>query len=480
MPLLKSDIVGTPQLTLDLGNGQRLNLAQGDLITVRSPTNGQTAVNLANAPLLFVGYGVSAPERNWDDFKGLDVKGKLLVVLINDPDFEGGDGDFGGKAMTYYGRWTYKYEEAARRGAAGVLIVHETAPASYGWSVVKNSNTITMFDIVRQQPGGRASGVRKLDPAPARRADFRRFGTQFRPGESRRQAARFQARPAQGDAHRQYPGSDLDHHLAQCRRAPARQANIPTRRSSTRAHWDHLGIGKPDASGDAIYNGAVDNGTGIAQLIEQARAFARDPRPRALGRVPRRHRGGEGPARQRILCGPPALPARQDGCGSEHRCARRVRGPTRNFSHLRHRQARPARRSDRRGQARRAAISRPTPHPEAGSFYRSDHFSFAKVGVPAISFDTGNDLVNGGIKRGEALSDDYVDQRYHQPGDEWSSSMDFRGIAAGRDAAACLGERLANSREWPNWTPDSEFRAVRDRSAAERNAEPAARKGERG
>src|SRR5881628_1163440 len=152
VPLLQSELVGNPQVTLNLGNGQTLPLTQGNEIAVRSPMNGQSAVNLANVPLVFVGYGVAAPERNWDDFKGTDVKGKLLVVLVNDPDFEGGEGQFRGKAMTYYGRWTYKYEEAARRGAAGVLIVHETDPASYGWNTVKNSNTNTQFDIVRQNP----------------------------------------------------------------------------------------------------------------------------------------------------------------------------------------------------------------------------------------------------------------------------------------------------------------------------------------
>ena len=131
-----------------------LRLAQGNEIAVRAPQNGQNQIRVENAPLVFAGYGVSAPERNWDDFKGQDVRGKVIVVLVNDPDFDGGEGDFGGKAMTYYGRWTYKYEEAARRGAAGVMIVHETAPASYGWNTVKNSNTNTQFDIVRQNPAG--------------------------------------------------------------------------------------------------------------------------------------------------------------------------------------------------------------------------------------------------------------------------------------------------------------------------------------
>ena len=121
-------------------------------IAVRAPTNGDKGINLTNTPVVFVGYGVKAPERGWDDYKGVDVRGKVIVMLVNDPDFEGGEGNFNGKAMTYYGRWTYKYEEGARQGAAGVLVVHETAPASYGWATVKNSNTNAMFDIVRKAP----------------------------------------------------------------------------------------------------------------------------------------------------------------------------------------------------------------------------------------------------------------------------------------------------------------------------------------
>jgi len=151
VPLLRSTIVGNPSLSIT-SNGTAMPLAQGEQIAVRAALNGDKHVTLKNVPLVFVGYGVAAPERKWDDFKGVDVRGKLIVVLINDPDFDTGQGDFGGKAMTYYGRWTYKYEEAARRGAAGVLIVHETAPASYGWATVKNSNTNTMFDIVRADP----------------------------------------------------------------------------------------------------------------------------------------------------------------------------------------------------------------------------------------------------------------------------------------------------------------------------------------
>ncbi|HQZ61143.1 MAG TPA: peptidase M20, partial [Dokdonella sp.] len=151
VPLLRAEIKGTPKLSLTVG-GKSETLSQGEQVAIRAATDGSTSVDVKNAPLVFVGYGVHAPERQWNDFDGVDLKGKIAIALINDPDFETGEGDFGGKAMTYYGRWTYKYEEAARQGAIGLLVVHETAPASYGWATVKNSNTNTMFDVVRDNP----------------------------------------------------------------------------------------------------------------------------------------------------------------------------------------------------------------------------------------------------------------------------------------------------------------------------------------
>jgi hypothetical protein len=151
VPLLKSEWQGAPQVNLTIA-GKPTPLTQGDQIAVRAPTDGEKGLAIDGAPLVFVGYGVKAPERGWDDFKGQDMRGKIMVVLVNDPDFEGGEGDFGGKAMTYYGRWTYKYQQGARQGARGVLVIHETAPASYGWATVKNSNTNARFDIVRQNP----------------------------------------------------------------------------------------------------------------------------------------------------------------------------------------------------------------------------------------------------------------------------------------------------------------------------------------
>jgi len=481
VPLLQSDLVGTPQLTLNLGNGQSLPLAQGNEIAVRSPMNGQSTVAFDNVPLLFVGYGVSAPERNWDDFKGQDVKGKLLVVLVNDPDFEGGEGSFGGKAMTYYGRWTYKYEEAARRGAAGVLIVHETAPASYGWNTVKNSNTNTMFDIVRQNPAAVHTGFESWIQLPLAQQIFAASGVNFAQAKEAAKHRNFQPIPLKAtlSANLQAKTATITSHNVLGIVPGGKYADETVIYT---AHWDHLGIGKPDANGDNIYNGAVDNGTGIAQLIEQGRAFARGPRPErsvvflAVTAEEKGLLGSEYYATHPIYpLAKTVAVLNTDSLG--------VWGPEKNFSIS--------------GTAKLDLLDdliaagkqegryfTPDPHPESGGFYRSDHFSFAKQGVPAISFKPGNDLVNGGIARGEALSADYTTKRYHQPDDEFDPKWDFRGMAQDANLLHIVGERLANSREWPNWSPDSEFRATRDQTNAERaNATPAVtapKKGERG
>ena len=486
VPLLKSDITGTPQLSLNLGTGQTVQLTQGDQIAVRSPTNGQTSVSLADVPLLFVGYGVTAPERNWDDFKGQDVKGKLLVVLVNDPDFEGGEGQFGGKAMTYYGRWTYKYEEAARRGAAGVLIVHETEPASYGWNTVKNSNTNTMFDIVRQNPAAEHTAFESWIQRPLAEQIFAASGLNFDQAKAQAKTKAFQPIPLKAtlSANLQAQASTINSHNV-VGLLPGKQ--YPDETVIYSAHWDHLGIGKPDANGDKIYNGAVDNATGISHLIEQARAFARGPQPDrsvVFLAVTAEEKGLLG---SEYYATHPIYPLAKT-VGVLNTDSMGVWGPEKNFTIS--------------GTARLDLLDdlvtagkqegryfTPDPHPETGGFYRSDHFSFAKQGVPAISFKPGSDLVSGGTARFEALDKDYTAKRYHQPDDEFSSAWDFRGMAQDANLLHIVGERLANSREWPNWSSDSEFRATRDQSASERSGAapatapetaPEPKKGERG
>jgi Zn-dependent M28 family amino/carboxypeptidase len=488
VPLLRSEWTVGPQLTLNLGNGQTVQLTQGEQIAARAPQNGQSSVSLANAPLLFVGYGVSAPERGWDDFKGQDVRGKLLVVLINDPDFEGGEGDFGGKAMTYYGRWTYKYAEAAKRGAAGVLIVHETDPASYGWNTVKNSNTNTMFDIVRKDPPASHTPFESWIQRSLAEQIFAASGLNFDQAKAAARTKAFQPIPlkatlsASGQAN---VATITSHNVVGY--LPGKK--YPDETVIYSAHWDHLGVGRPDDRGDTIYNGALDNATGIAQLLEQARAFAREPRTDrsvVFLAVTAEEKGLLG---SEYYAQNPLFPAAKTA-GVINTDGGQLWGRAHNFTISGNAKLDLLDMLIAEGKKQGRYYS-PDPHPEAGHFYRSDHFSFAKIGVPAISFGEGNDLVNGGVARGEALAKEYTDKHYHQPSDEWSPQWDFTGMAEDVQLMHNLGRDLANSRAWPNWSPDSEFRAVRDQSAAERpggEAAPAAtpapapapEKGERG
>jgi len=472
---------GSPQFTLNLGNGQTLPLTQGDQIALKAPLNGQNAVNLANVPLLFVGYGVSAPERNWDDFKSQDVRGKLLVVLINDPDFEGGEGDFGGKAMTYYGRWTYKYEEAARRGAAGVLIVHETDPASYGWNTVKNSNTNTQFDIVRQNPAGSHTVFESWIQRPLAQQIFAASGLNFEQAKAQAKTRAFQPIPLKATltASAKADVATINSHNV-VGYLPGKK--YPDETVIYSAHWDHLGIGKPDDRGDTIYNGALDNATGISQIIEQARAFAREPRTDrsvVFLAVTAEEKGLLG---SEYYAQNPEFPESKT-VGVLNTDGGQIWGRAKNFTISGNAKLDLLDMLIAEGKKQGRYYSA-DPHPEAGHFYRSDHFSFAKVGVPAISFGDGNDLVNGGVARGEALSKEYIEKHYHQPSDEWSTAWDFSGMADDVQLLHNLGRDLANSRAWPNWSEDSEFRATRDKSAADRpGGNPAVtgpKKGERG
>jgi Zn-dependent M28 family amino/carboxypeptidase len=485
VPLLESQIVGTPNISLD-ENGTVVPLRQGPDIAVIAPLNGAKQVDIQNAPLVFVGYGVDAPERGWNDFKGQDVHGKILVELVNDPDFEAAPGEpvagkFGGKAMTYYGRWTYKYEEAARQGAAGVILIHETAPASYGWEVVQNSNTNAQFDIVRENPAAQHTQFESWIQRPLAVQLFQRSGLDLDQAKVAARSPNFQPIPLKATLSAHYaaaPQIITSHNVVGI--LPG--STHPDETIIYSAHWDHLGVGKPDATGDRIYNGAVDNATGVSQLIAQAHAFAQGPRPQrsvVFLAVTGEEKGLLG---SEYYATHPLYPLATT-VGVINTDSMGVWGPAKNFSIAGTAKLDLLDDLIAEGQ-RQGRYFTPDPHPESGGFYRSDHFSFAKQGVPAISFRAGNDLVNGGVARGEELGRTYNKLHYHQPSDEWSPQWDFTGMAQDGELLHLLGERLANSREWPNWSPDSEFRAARDRTTGERNgAAPAAtppQRGERG
>lgn len=465
VPLQRASIDGTPTITLDVA-GKPQPLLQGQDIAIRAAMDGSTSVDISQVPLVFVGYGVDAPERHWDDFKGVDLKGKIAVVLVNDPDFETGKGDFDGKGMTYYGRWTYKYEEGARQGALGVLVIHETAPASYGWATVASSNTNTMFDVVRDDP---ASVHPKVEGWIQRDLAVRLFkdaGLDFEALKKLAQTRDFKPVELRGEtlSARYAVTRDVitSHNVA----ALLPGSTHPDETLIYSAHWDHLGVGKPDANGDTIFNGALDNASGTAALLELARGFAKGPRPErsvVFLAVTAEEKGLLG---SEYYAGKPLYPLattvaviNMDGMSPFV--------PSRDYGIY--------------GTAKLGLLDdlkqvagdwklryTPDPKPEAGSFFRSDHFSFAKRGVPAISYSAGQDWDVGGVAAGKAAEDDYVAHRYHQQADEWKPEWTFAGAARDLQVLYALGMQLADSRQWPDWSSDSEFRAIRDKSAAER------------
>jgi Zn-dependent M28 family amino/carboxypeptidase len=465
VPLLRAQISGTPKLAVAV-DGKKEALTQGEEIAVRAAMDGSNAVAIRNAPLVFIGYGVSAPERKWDDFKSVDLHGKIGIVLINDPDFETGSGDFGGKAMTYYGRWTYKYEEAARRGALGLLIVHETDPASYGWKTVKNSNINTQFDIVRDKPSSVHPKVEAWIQRDFAVDLFRKSGVDFDALKKEAQTRAFKPVELKGATFSADYAVDTKVITSHNVVGRVEGTKHPDETILYSAHWDHLGVGAPDAKGDTIYNGAVDNATGTAALLELGRAFAHGPRPQrsvVFLNVTAEEKGLLG---SEYYASKPLYPLAKT-VAVINMDALDPMGPAHNFT------TSGSAKSDLQdllvADAKKAGlVYSPDPHPEAGHFFRSDHFSFAKRGVPALSFGSGNDLANGGVAAGEAQHKDYVDNRYHQPADEWKAEWTFAGMSHDLGVLYQVGDELANSIEWPDWSPESEFRATRDASVSER------------
>jgi len=465
VPLLKGDIVGKSELSLS-SQGKPQTLTQGQEIAVRAAMNGASQVDIRNAPLVFLGYGVKAPERNWDDFKGVDLKGKIAVVLINDPDFESGAGDFDGKGMTYYGRWTYKFEEGARQGAAGVLIVHETAPASYGWATVAGSNTNTMFDVVRQNPAEAHPALEGWIQRDLAVDLFKRAGLDFEALKKQAQSRDFQPVELQGEtfsANYQVKNEVITSHNVVAR---LEGSTHPDETIIYSGHWDHIGVGEPDARGDRIFNGAMDNASGTAALVELARGFASQPKPQrsvVFLAVTAEEKGLLG---SEYYANNPLYPLAKtvavinmDGMSPY--------SPSRDFGIY---GTAKVELLDQLKDVAKGWDIRYTPDtkPEAGLFFRSDHFPFAKRGVPALSYGAGQDWIDGGVAAGKKASDEYTAKRYHQQGDEWQADWTFAGAARDLEVLYTLGEKLANSRDWPNWSPEESFRAVRDASAAER------------
>jgi Zn-dependent M28 family amino/carboxypeptidase len=463
VPLLCASIDGAPSISVASG-GVTTPLTQGEQIVVRAALTGQNHVTLKDVPMIFVGYGVTALERNWDDYKGINVRGKLLVMLVNDPDFEPGAGDLGGRSMTYYGRHTYKYEEAMRRGAVGVLIVHEGGRASQ-WAVVKHTLGNQQCEITAKATAASHTPFESWIQHDVAVKLFADSGLDFEPLKKAAQTRTFQPVPLKATLSADYAVNasiTLSHNVV-ARIAGKRH---PDETLIYAAHWDHLGIGEPDAKGDRIYHGAVDDGSGTAMLIELARAFKAAPQPdRSVVFIAFT---GE----EKLFLGSahyvaaPLYPLATT-VGMLNMDFLAPSGPAKNFD-VTGGNAKVALLDDLVDEGKKQGLYF-TPHPDpTGFYYRVDIVSFAKAGVPAITVEVGNDLVDGGVARGDAEAEAYSRDRYHTPADRWEPNWNTRGELQAGELLFAVGERLANSREWPNWSAESEFRTLRDVTAAER------------
>lgn len=420
---------------------------------------------LKDAPLVFVGYGINAPELGWNDYAGVDMKGKIAVILVNDPDYEMKDesGLFKGKRMTYYGRWTYKFEEAARQGAAGALIVHDTYPAAYGWNVVNSSWTGPQLYIQTPDKGmsnTQANGWVQKDVA----AKILKASGQDLDGLSK--AAKQKGfKPVPLEARASF-GFDNTIRTAMSRNVigiiPGKKR--PDEYVLYTAHWDHLGRCTPDETGDDICNGAIDNATGVAGLVAIAEANRKAgpaDRSQVFLAVTLEESGLLG---SKYYAENPIYPLAKTVGGvnmdalSPGSVARDVQVTGGDKSELT--------RYLRAAMQAMGLYETPEDHSERGYYYRSDHFSFAKQGVPMFYLGRGSDWVHGGKAAAEAQAEEYNNKHYHRPSDEWSAMWDWSGMVQDVTLYYRLGRSLAMSKEWPNWYKTDEFRMIRDKSRA--------------
>ena len=474
VPMMETTANEATTMTIDV-KGKPHTLKFGTDMVIGTRT-GQPEVKIDASDLVFVGYGVDAPEQQWNDYAGVDVKGKTVVMFVNDPGFHAKDATlFDGNRMTYYGRWTYKFEEAGRKGAAAALIIHDTEGASYGWDVVKNSWSGAQYDL-------RAAD----DPAP--RVPLQGWIT----GE--------QAKTLFADA-----GLDLEKMRAAAGKRgfkpmplPAKAtvalkstiaekesrnvlallpgAEMPNEAIVYMAHWDHLGHHidekNPDGSGDTIYNGAVDNATGVAGILEIAELLAKGAKPKRSVLFAAVTLEESGLLGSKYYVAHPSIPL-ENTVGVINLDAMSVAGRTRDLTVV------------GMGNSELEDILKPIAerqgrtlveesNPAGGYYFRSDHFNFAKAGVPALYPDGGTDLLDGGTAAGEAAGKMYNENHYHKPSDQYDAAT-WKLDGTMQDLAAVyeVGLALAFDDKWPNWYADNPFRAARDKMMAAK-APPAA------
>jgi Zn-dependent M28 family amino/carboxypeptidase len=425
-------------------------------------TGAQTDEVDVDADMVFVGYGIDAPQMRWNDYKGdaSDYRGKILVMLVNDPPATPEEPAlFGAKALTYYGRWTYKYEEAARRGAAGVILLHTTESAGYPWSVVRTSNGAWRFDIARTSNDTPFLKIRSWVTDETARKIMKLAGQNL--DDLRAKATSRNFTPVALNLKAKI---NLKSEVKRVQAPnvvgilPGRDPKLKEEYVVYSAHWDHLGVGAPNANGDTIYNGALDNATGVASVLAIAEALvklpaAQRPRRSSLFLFPT--------AEEQGLIGAewyskhPLVPLEKTAA-NVNLDSMNVLGRTHDFIPL------GAEHSTLMAVVQAVARERgmrvsPDARPEQGSFYRSDHFPFAKVGVPSISLKEGNDYVGRTKEWGEEQFKAYNTAHYHQPSDEYRETWDFKGMMQEAEIAMAIGRRIADAPTMPRFNANDEF-----------------------
>ena len=442
-------------------------------------------VRIEKAPMVFVGYGVSAPERGWDDFKGVDLHGKVAVMLVNDPDFEAGAGEpvagkFGGKTMTYYGRWIYKYEEAARRGAIAALVIHETEAAGYPWTVVK-SPAGESYNIVlppgAQQPVLLQGWIQQGVAA----ALLKRAGYDYETVKREARTAGFRPIDLKAAFSTDIPVT-VTHITSHNVLGKLTGTTYPRETVSFGGHWDAYGVGPADAQGRTIRPGAADDALGLAAMLEDARLFASGPRPQrtlVFAAWTGEERGLLG---SEYYAQHPLFPMETMAANLTFDTLQ-WNGPVKDAVLVGRGQSSDMEELFAAAAKRQGRYVTDENHPERGLFYRADHFSFAKRGVPVLlnmALAGAYDMAQGGRAAGEQWLNSFTSTCYHQTCDAWAPTWDLRGAAQEAELFHDIGARLANSRTWPQWNATSEFAKVRAQSADMRMQHGAPARGERG
>ena len=458
VPLVET--TGMPEETMTIStNAENLvwNLNE-DFVTYTE--REEETIKIEDSEIIFCGFGITAPEHNWNDFAGIDVKGKTIVVLVNDPGFGSEDDNFfKGNTMTYYGRWTYKYEEAARQGAEAVIIIHETTSAGYPWFVVSSSWTGSKLNLQSEDKGMSKCAIQGWIHLDAAKQLFKRAGKDL--GEEIRKARTPDFKPYSLEMY-------MSHTLKNTFKYDVSKNVIGIIKGSKRpdetiiysAHWDHFGVGQP-VEGDSIYNGALDNGTGTACVLSIAKSFASGPQPErsiVFLFVTAEEQGLLGSA---YYAAHPIYSV-ENTVANLNLDGMNIYGPMKylTITGIGHSEMDDYATEAAKAQGREIL---PDQEPEKGYFFRSDHFNFAKVGIPALYAQGDYEHLEKGIEYVEEKKQFYLSKQYHQPADEYDpETWDLRGLVEDAQLFFNVGTRLANESYFPKWKEGSEFKSIRE------------------